>query len=169
MRRWSSPSELLAQFSISLFLSLSLHPVSTCLPHCWSSLFDFTAHPHPSSPFNIFKQQEGAEVPSWERSPLGVLPWSSGVRVAALGSDSTFSHPPNQAQSHPACPCFSFSSIFLKEKNNFEQRRSAATDEVPQLWVDSECQIKKLETWNTPPTSFILKLQICSGGNASVL
>lgn len=86
-----------------LLLSLSLHPVSTCLT-LLKFFIRLYAHPPPTA---------GAAGPSQEQSPLGVLYQSSGGRVAAAGSDSTFCHPPNQVQSLTVCPCFSSSSTFF--------------------------------------------------------
>lgn len=55
---------------------------------------------------------------SWRKQKHPVRsshPWfqSSGGRLAALGSASTFCNPPNQVQSHPVSPIFSSSSSFF--------------------------------------------------------
>lgn len=164
LNRWifdcSLASKLLTESSICLFLSLSLHPVSTCLTHCWSSLFVFTTHPHHNFPANIFEQQEGAEVPSKEQSPLGVLYESSGGRVAAPGSGSTFYHPPNQVQSHPVCPCFSSSSsFFFKTLYNEVQFLLMEGCFINAVLAQSGFFTHK-RTMRYPPTNFILNLLI---------
>lgn len=160
LNRWVFHCSLLTGFPICLFLSLSHFilslPVSRIAEVLYSSL---PPTPTTTFPFNIFKQQEGAQVPSKEQSPLGVLYESSGGRVAPPGSDSTFCHPPNLVQSHPVCPCFSSSSnFFFKTLYNEVQFLLMEGCFMAQSDLLFFFYQEKIEAWDTPPTNFILKL-----------